>query len=69
MTEVSPVAVQQNIPVSVPQQPQAQVQQQPAANQPQTQTPEIAPQIVEKAAADAATSYAMAAINSQTPKV
>ena len=68
MTEVSPVGVPQNISVAAPQNQketpnnQQQVQMQP-------QTPEVAPAIVDKAASDAASSYAIAAINSQTPKV
>ena len=68
MAEISTVGVQQNTPVVVPQ--KAEVEKTQPQEPPKEQAPahEVAPAIVDKAASDAASSYAIASINAQTPK-
>lgn len=65
MTEVSAIGVSQNAPISVSQQHK---EEQTKETAPQNVQPEIAPEIVDKAAADAISGYALASINAQTPK-
>lgn len=66
MTEVSAIGVSQNAPISVSQQPKEEQTKETAPQQ--NVQPEIAPEIVDKAAADAISGYALASINAQTPK-
>ena len=70
MAEISTVGVQQNTPVLVPQKAEVEkTQPQEPPKEQQAPAPEVAPAIVDKAASDAASSYAIASINAQTPKV